>query len=64
MAFVCAAVSCKKLMDDGNQTELDTRKCPKLTRTSRLPLLGSENPRIGPAQHKENSESRFSCAGH
>ena len=39
MAFISAAVSCKKRMDDRNVTELDTRKSPNLTRTSRLPLL-------------------------
>ena len=59
MAFISAAVSCKKLMDDRNQTELDTRESPNLTKISRLPLLVSGNPRIGPAQHKEILKAGF-----
>ena len=32
MAFISAAVSCKNLMDDRNQTELDTRKSPNFNK--------------------------------
>ena len=63
MAFTSAFVSCKKLMDDRNRTELDTRKSPNFNKNIKTASSWFWESKDWTGTTQRNSESRFSCAG-